>query len=104
MINIKKVLVWMAENDVNRAMLAEKAQISIETLKFALRNNRDIRISTILNICKATGLTPNDILNYEPKEDSDGGSLFDEERCSRIPSCITRRNKRLGSHEKNTIS
>lgn len=51
---------------LSRAEVAEKAELSDRTYADIERGHVNMRLETLLKICKALNITPNDILTVEP--------------------------------------
>lgn len=53
---------------MSRAEVAEKAELSDRTYADIERGSVNMRLETLLKICKALNITPNDILTMEQKK------------------------------------
>lgn len=54
---------------MSRAEVAEKAELSDRAYADIERGNVNMRLETLLNICRALNITPNDVLTIEDSSD-----------------------------------
>ena len=63
---------------LTQAEVAEKAEISDRTYADIERGNVNLRIQTLLKICKALGITPNDVLVSNDDIDIDENAIMEK--------------------------
>lgn len=82
---------YRVEADLTQAQLAEKAHISTEFLQDIEYSRSGVSIATLINLCNALSITPNDILRkFLSTNNVDDDNL-------------TQQIKLLSNHEKNAI-
>lgn len=67
MIIFNKLFAYLAEHDISRKELSEKAGISKDVIN-DLRYNRKSNTGMIEKLCKALSCNPDDIIEYTPEE------------------------------------
>lgn len=77
--------------NLTQAQLADKAKISVEFLQDIEYCRSGISITTLINICNALGITPNDVL----RKFLSSNTVTDENIVQQI--------KLLSTHEKNAV-
>ncbi len=86
-----KLLEIRTEKNLTQAQVAELAEISDRTYADIERGNANMRAGTLIRICMALNITPDDILTEEDTDQPKIDELF-----IRLESC--------GNHEKQTAA
>ena len=63
-----KLFEYRKGHGLTQEQAAEKASVSARTDANIERGNVNMRVSTLLRICKALGITPDDLFTETPKE------------------------------------
>ena len=69
MITFNKLFQYMAENNISRKQLSEMTGLTRNQIQ-TLRNNSTAPLTNIGKICEALKLSPSDIMEYTPEENS----------------------------------